>query len=260
MDNEVKDEKKIWDRYFKEALKGEGQEHQRNYWWLLSDLDTFKVCSKYLPTDKNLTILEAGCGSGGTSIELLSRHKIEKLTLFDISEYALEFAKKNTPEKFSDKVDYIQGSVLNMPFKDNCFDMVWNVGLIEHYRPEMIKTIVKEMFRVTKPGGVVIIAIPNIKSLAILKAALLGHPIGKIFLKFIRGYRNTTETLYPDFYIKNLIEKISLNPVSIDYVGSPLLVSTPDVVVKNLESIKLIKPFSFLSFFTSKKSSNYFDN
>jgi ubiquinone/menaquinone biosynthesis C-methylase UbiE len=45
-----------------------------------------------------------------------------------------------------------------MPFKKNSFDVVWNQGVLEHFKNPV--PAMKEMYRVTKNGGYVIIYIP----------------------------------------------------------------------------------------------------
>jgi len=49
-----------------------------------------------------------------------------------------------------------------MEYKDGSFDVVFNEGVVEHWldRAERVK-VIKEMARVTKKGGHVIIMVPN---------------------------------------------------------------------------------------------------
>ena len=56
------------------------------------------------------------------------------------------------------QVKYIQGNIFQLPFKENSFDVVWNQGVLEHFtEPEKA---IKEMYRVTKPNGIVAILVP----------------------------------------------------------------------------------------------------
>lgn len=96
-------------------------------------------------------ILEAGCGTGQTLSPLSERHETCGL---DISRAALKLAQDNC--KYP-----VLASIFNLPFYDNTFDLVYNSGVIEHFKdPENIDAI-KEMARVTKPSGRVIIIVPN---------------------------------------------------------------------------------------------------
>ncbi|MCK5474912.1 MAG: class I SAM-dependent methyltransferase [Candidatus Aenigmarchaeota archaeon] len=110
---------------------------------------------QYTPKIKDTKILEAACGSGLMSSRL-SKQGADTY-LLDFSAYALKDAGKN----FKNNKQMFLGTkadIMKMPFNDNTFDIVWNQGVIEHFdKPEKV---VKEMMRITKKGGVLIIFIP----------------------------------------------------------------------------------------------------
>lgn len=96
-------------------------------------------------------ILEAGCGTGQTLGLLSSHHETVGL---DISRAALNRARKNCKNP-------VLGSIFEIPFKDNTFDLVYNSGVIEHFEDPTNIAAIREMARVTKPSGKVIIIVPN---------------------------------------------------------------------------------------------------
>jgi SAM-dependent methyltransferase len=99
-----------------------------------------------LPYDAK--VIEVGCGTGQTL------NMTCDTTGFDISLPALKIARYNCDHP-------IQGDIFHIPFKDNTFDLVYNSGVIEHF-PEPTNAIaVNEMVRITKPGGTVIVIVPN---------------------------------------------------------------------------------------------------
>lgn len=51
------------------------------------------------------------------------------------------------------------GSVLRIPFADNTFDHVVNTEVIEHTPAPM--QVIPELYRVLKPGGVLVLTVPN---------------------------------------------------------------------------------------------------
>lgn len=184
-------------------------------------------------TKSPINVLEAGCGSGKGS--LLLKGDIN-LTLVDISEEALNlsrfFARKLNKNK---GVKYIQASLFDLPLHNNSYDLVWNAGTIEHYNEPEIISLIKEMSRVTKVGGYIVMGIPNPRSLAYKKAQILGTSFGKHWLKFIPGYRNDSERAYLPEDLCNIIKLLpdyEFKNIRIVYVGSFLFRNTPKFIVE----------------------------
>jgi SAM-dependent methyltransferase len=97
-------------------------------------------------------VLEAGCGTGQTLQVFHQRHHSYGL---DISSKAIELAAKNCHYP-------LLGDILNMGcFPDGMFDLVYNSGVIEHFTHTDALRAIKEMTRVTREGGTVIIIVPN---------------------------------------------------------------------------------------------------
>ena len=139
-------EKDVWDKYFAEALSGKGQEMDNaDLWWQISEDDTVDIIFDIF-NNKNINILEAGCGSGGTNFSLEKKLNVDQIDLLDISENALLYAKKITPKHVLKKTRYIQGSILE-PNNEHLkkYDLVWNTGLIEHYQKDEIVKIIANM-------------------------------------------------------------------------------------------------------------------
>jgi len=130
-------------------------------------------------------ILEAGCGTGQTLSLLSERHETYGL---DISRAALKLAQDNC--KFP-----VLASIFNIPFNDNTFDLVYNSGVIEHFKdPENIDAI-KEMARVTKPSGRVIIIVPN--------TLCLWYKVGKFVAVMMKNFEFGYEEDYSPRRIKD---------------------------------------------------------
>ena len=101
---------------------------------------------------------EVGSGSGTTS-GLLARMGA-KITLVDISPKSLAFARSHFEvEKLPARYAIQDG--LRMGFRGGVFDVVWNGGVIEHFTDEGKVSLIQEMYRVTKPGGLLLIVVPN---------------------------------------------------------------------------------------------------
>ena len=103
------------------------------------------------PEDK---VLEIGCGEGFYTKKML--RFTQNIIATDISEKFLEKAKTNTQNMAN---DYVCCPAEKLPFPDNSFDKVLMSEVIEHLLDW--REGVKEMKRVLKPGGIVVISTPN---------------------------------------------------------------------------------------------------
>lgn len=81
----------------------------------------------------------------------------EKVICLDISERALEFSKR----KLGDKGEYLKASALGMPLPDNSIDAVLCAHMLYHVDRSKQETAVREMIRVTKHGGRILIIYSN---------------------------------------------------------------------------------------------------
>lgn len=92
-----------------------------------------------------LKVLEAMCGSGQTTVHLLSRGA--KVTGLDISSGQTDLFKKRWTE-----CDAVCGSIFDTGFEDGYFDCVTVVLGLHHLHPELERAI-DEIYRIVKPGG-----------------------------------------------------------------------------------------------------------
>ena len=66
------------------------------------------------------------------------------------------------------------GSGLEMPFKDNSFDEIHCIHVLEHLTRDKPPVMMDEMYRVLKPGGVLYVEVPDFKgTIAKLSAAMM---------------------------------------------------------------------------------------
>jgi SAM-dependent methyltransferase len=242
-----------WSEYFAEALDGRGQEHDRTLWWRISDVDSLAIVEEFVDVNRAFSVCEPACGSGGTSILLAETYEVSDLVLVDIAPTALDFARSILPAELRHRTALIAGDAFAMPLRANTFDLTWNVGVIEHYSRPQIVQMVRDMLRVTRPGGVVMVALPNRKSVATLKAAILGSCLGRRWLSAIPGYRFDTEFLYRAGSLAHMLEAETGVPAEIRYAGSALWVGAPEALVRAAQGIATRSSLSFLAFLVLRK-------
>jgi len=104
-------------------------------------------------------IIEVGCGSGFMSARLSILGA--NVAILDKSEAAIDVAcgafvrlGLKAPEVFVE--DALDNSV-----PSDLYDVVWNGGVIEHFFDDGKRLLIQEMLRMAKPGGKVVIMVPN---------------------------------------------------------------------------------------------------
>jgi 2-polyprenyl-3-methyl-5-hydroxy-6-metoxy-1,4-benzoquinol methylase len=121
---------------------GTGQAHQAAAW---------------LPSGQRL--LEIGCSAG--YLTHFFRDKAKRIVGFDINFPALKLATRRNQDS-----PVICGAVENLPFPDSSFDAIVMLEVIEHTGSDI--AAVKEIRRVLKPGGTLILSTPNVGLFAFL--------------------------------------------------------------------------------------------
>lgn len=241
-----------WEQHFDRVL-AEGGDYKRSLWWRIADLDSVAIAREIHRGAQPIRVLEPASGSGGTSLELARHRAVDSIVLADISIAALQLARTLATGESTPRVHLLQSDAFALPLADATFDLAWNIGVIEHYPEAQILELVGEMLRVTRPGGAVLVGIPNRRSIANLKAALLGSRFGRRWLRFVPGYRFDSEILYSRHRLAGLLEHAFGHPVAISFAGSALWVGAPERLVRWSQRIVRQSPLSFLVFLCIRK-------
>jgi tocopherol O-methyltransferase len=97
------------------------------------------------------TILDVGCGIGGSSLYLAQKFGA-KVTGITLSPVQADRAKERARYiGMQEKATFQVANALDMPFDDNSFDLLWSLESGEHM-PDKAKFL-QECYRVLKPGG-----------------------------------------------------------------------------------------------------------
>src|SRR4051812_10047947 len=116
----------------------------------------FQNLSFYIPDLRNRKILDLGSGRGNFLIEAAQAgaHAVGLEKFDKYVEISHEKARQAGV-----KLEIVQGTGEKLPFPDNSFDFI-NMGeVIEHV--EVPERVLKEMYRVLRPGGKVYVSAPN---------------------------------------------------------------------------------------------------
>ncbi len=182
-----------------------------NYWKGQDDyLSDFALkwpkLKNYIPLNNNVVIVDFGCGNGKILGEIKKINPKAKLIGLDVSEAALEQAKKDLPDvefyKISDGEKF--------PLNNEIVDFIFSSEVIEHiYDTE---NAFMEIARILRPSSKILLTTPYhcfIKNLLITIFAFNKHfnPTGA----HIRFFSKKT--------LLNLLNKNGLKAVKIGYYG-----------------------------------------
>lgn len=126
---------------------------EQSHWWYIGRR---KILAKFVEdicrrvTDRRPRILDVGCGTGANLLMLSEYGDAEGV---DISEDALAFCR----ERGLDKVKLGAGEAL--PYEDGTFDLVTGLDVVEHLDDDLAG--LREMRRVLRPGGRVLLFVPT---------------------------------------------------------------------------------------------------
>lgn len=182
---------------------------------------------------KGLSILDVGCSYGYLGAKLKKRGA--KVTGIDISKRAI-----NRARRILDNAKVVDLNSEKIPFKNATFDMIVASEVIEHlFFPN---SFLKELHRILKKGGILIITTPNL--------LYWGNRLNFLLGKF----KYTQEGIFDESHIhfftyKTLIEELKTNKFKI--VSEKHVYPGPKV----LTLVKNMRPslFSYQMAFKAKK-------
>lgn len=129
--------------------------------WLAYEHLTWTAVEKVLPTDgRALRVLDAGGGGGkyGTRFAERGHH----VTVLDLSPGMLEQARGSfTRAGLLERASFVEGNVLELPFADKSFDLVFCEGDPVSYCLEEYPRAIRELVRVAAPGAPVVMGVDN---------------------------------------------------------------------------------------------------
>jgi len=178
----------------------------------------------------SLVLLDVGASTG--IIDSFLADQFSKVTGIDIDQEAIQFAQETFRKR---NLDFRQGDVMALDLPENSYDAVICTHIYEHV-PDA-KQMIKEVFRVLKPGGICYFAAGNRISIMephyrLPLLSILPRPVAHLYMK-ISGKGNyyhekhltlkALKKLVRDFTVYDYTKKIINNPekFSADYMLKP---------------------------------------
>lgn len=142
-------------------------EVEQSHWWYIGRrriIGEFveKICRRV--NDRRPRILDVGCGTGANLLLLSKYGDAEGV---DVSEDALSFCRERGLEKVR------LGDGEELPYEDGTFDLVTAFDVVEHMDDDLAG--LKEMRRVLRPGGRVLLFVPTFMFLWGLQDEVSNH-------------------------------------------------------------------------------------
>jgi ubiquinone/menaquinone biosynthesis C-methylase UbiE len=147
------------------AQRSSEKQHWETFWEKKQDVDeVYSNAGRVVEHLSRVTdldgkrVLEIGAGTGRDSFPIAERGG--RVVQLDYAVNSLNLLKKIS-EEVNIPVEIVGGDTFALPFPDGTFDIVFHQGLLEHFRPSVAQKLVEENVRVLKPGGLLLIDVPQ---------------------------------------------------------------------------------------------------
>lgn len=122
---------------------------EESHWWFKGKRKiVFSHLEKFIQGKKNLKILDMGCGTG---MMMKKFQRYGAVFGIDIETTALDLCAERNMDNIA------QADILKLPFKPNSFDVVGIFDVLYHKGVKNDVSALKEIFRVLKPNGLLIL-------------------------------------------------------------------------------------------------------
>jgi len=132
--------------------------HEDTYWWYRGIRELAATAIRRYSKNRNLTLLDAGCGTGGQLAHLMGEDRITRAAGIDFSMEAVRIAAGRGLGGL------LRGSTMTLPFRDEAFDVVTSIDVL-YIRGVDDQTAMSEMRRVLKLGGLIVLNVPAFEML-----------------------------------------------------------------------------------------------
>ena len=173
----------------------------------ISQTESFYIwISKIINLQKDESFLDVSCGRAQIVHRLEDQGKF--VSGIDLSHVALKSGKMQQAS-----LPLCTANSQILPFQSNSFDVVSNIGSIEHYHD--MPMAIREMARVLKPSGRAIILVPN--SFSLLHNVLSAYNSGRTVVDDQPIQRYAARAEWQDILNENGLEVTNVNRYEIEF-------------------------------------------
>jgi ubiquinone/menaquinone biosynthesis C-methylase UbiE len=105
--------------------------------------------------DRRARVLDVACGTGSALRQLSAAHPKLKYYGLDLSPYYTDFARERLAG--TRDLTLVAENAESMPFRDGYFDVVTSVYLFHELPKNARRNVMREMLRVLRPGGLLVV-------------------------------------------------------------------------------------------------------
>lgn len=117
-----------------------------------------RTLARFSPADAK-TVVEIGGANSCFADSILQHVKPEQYRVVDTNEHGLELLRRRFPG--SSRVAATNASVLDLRPESGLADVVFSIGLVEHFSPGDTARAIRAHFDIAREGGLVIISFPT---------------------------------------------------------------------------------------------------
>jgi SAM-dependent methyltransferase len=157
----------------------------RDFWW---NHDHLELCAERLGFDQVGSVLDVGSGIGHWG-RLLSHVLPAGVTCVGVDpepRWVEEATRRAAELGLEERFSYLEGTAEALPFDDSSFDLVTCQTVLIHVADP--RAAIREMLRVTKPGGLLVASEPNNRSLTLMGTSVNADASVEEILDLVRFY------------------------------------------------------------------------
>lgn len=144
----------IWGEHMHHGFYGAAGTHHKDQ--QQAQIDLIDMMLKWSELTQAEQILDAGCGIGGSALYLCDRYQASVTGITLSPKQAARATERAATAGLADRATFQVADVLNTPFPDEQFDVIWSMESGEHYPDK--GQFFKETYRLLKPGGRLLMA------------------------------------------------------------------------------------------------------